>query len=156
MATKASYEPAESAQDLLPGHPSRQTKSTRKSALSLDYTWTWEILCVVIGVVLIVVLCLVLHRYNGKTAPQFGEAFDTSLTLNTVVSIIVTGARAALLLPVAECVGQLKWIWFAKDYRPLSDVSTFDKASRGILGGFGLSWRTKLRYRALRIPSNRS
>ena len=161
MSIKSSYEPVESgindAPPEVPPSPSKpKHTSTFKSVFSQDDNWTWEIVCVLLGVLLLIALCLVLWHYNGKEAPQFGDAFGTSLTLNTVVSIIVTGARAALLLPAAECVGQLKWTWFAQDYRPLNDVSTFDKASRGIFGGFGLLWRTKLRCVSVWVPSDKS
>jgi hypothetical protein len=150
MSTKSSYEPVESGTHDTPPEVARSRATpkhtfTSKSVFSLDDNWILEIVCIFLGVLLIIALCLVLWHYDGKEAPQFGDAFGTSLTLNTVVSIIVTGARVSLLLPAAECVGQLKWTWLAKKYRPLNDVSIFDKASRGIFGGFGLLWRTKLR-----------
>ena len=39
-------------------------------------------------------------------------------------------SKAALILPVSEAVGQLKWIWF-QDRSPLSNFVLFDGASRG-------------------------
>ncbi|KAJ4298082.1 hypothetical protein N0V90_005981 [Kalmusia sp. IMI 367209] len=145
MDTKTSYKPVESSpHEDQTGFSSTHAKRNHRSSFSLSDSWICEIVCVFLGAVLILALYLVLRHYDGQTAPQFGTAFGAALTLNTVAAIIVTGARTALLLPVAECVGQLKWIWFSKDYRQLSDMSIFDKASRGLSGGFGLLWRTRL------------
>ena len=118
-------------------------RSTRTSGF-FDDGWATELICVTLGTVLIIALCLVLRAYDGHRAPRFGSAFGGALTINTVVAIISASAKAALLLPVAECVSQFKWLWFTSGYRRLSEISTFDKASRGILGGLELLWRTKL------------
>lgn len=99
-----------------------------------------------LGVVIIAGLCLVLQAYDHEKMPQFGEVIGTTLTLNTVVALISISAKAALLLPVAEYVSMLKWIWFSDHYRALSDLSTFDQARRRILCGFDLSRETRLRY----------
>lgn len=107
--------------------------------------WLVEAASTALGILFVVTLVIVLHVYDGRPAPQFGSAFGSSLTLNTITAILSAVAKAALLHPVAECISQLKWIWFSKDYRQLSDMSAFDQASRGVSGGFGLLWATKLR-----------
>jgi hypothetical protein len=150
MATNTCYKPVESsAREAQPGLASTHGKRSYWSSFSPSDNWTWEIVCALLGTVLVLVLYLVLRQYDGQPAPRFGTVFGTALTLNTVVSIIVAAARAALLLPVAECVGKLKWIWFSKHHRRLSDMSTFDRASRGLLGGLELLWATRLRYGGL-------
>ncbi|KAH9896178.1 hypothetical protein F4778DRAFT_745371 [Xylariomycetidae sp. FL2044] len=111
----------------------------------LQQGWLAEIASLLLGIVLIIALAAVLRAYDGKVAPRFGAVFNSSLTLNTIVAILSTGSKAALLYPVAECISQLKWIWFSKDYRKLSHMSTFDSASRGIVGGFELAWETRLK-----------
>ncbi|OAF98604.1 uncharacterized protein CC84DRAFT_1106064, partial [Paraphaeosphaeria sporulosa] len=35
-----------------------------------------------------------------------------SLTLNTYISILLKVTSTALLLPILEALGQLKWSWF--------------------------------------------
>ena len=91
-------------------------------------------------------LVLVLHAFDGKPQPQFGSTFGAALTLNTIIAIISASAKAALLLPAAECISQYKWFWFQKDYRDMGDMETFDGASRGLWGGFELLWKSKLRF----------
>ncbi|KAI1816132.1 hypothetical protein GGS20DRAFT_539656 [Poronia punctata] len=106
--------------------------------------WLFEIASTFLGILFIIALIVVLLEYDGQPTPHFG-AFGASLTLNTVAAILSTAAKAALLYPVAECVGQLKWIWFSKGRRELSDMSVFDRASRGIYGGLELLWKTRMR-----------
>jgi len=63
------------------------------------------------------------------------------LTLNTILSKV---ASAALILPISEAIGQLKWSWFrGKTSRNALDFEIFDKASRGAWGSFLLLFRTK-------------
>jgi len=96
------------------------------------------------GILYIAALVIILRTYDGQPSPRFGTAFGSALTLNTVTSILSAAAKAALLYPVAQCMGQLKWIWFSKGRRALDDMSVFDRASRGISGGFELMWRTRV------------
>jgi hypothetical protein len=108
--------------------------------------WLLEVLCVISGVVLVVALHPVLQEHDGEEKPAFGSAFGSSLTLNTIVAIIAAAARVLLMLPVAECLSQLRWIWFARNDRQLNDFSTFDRAVRGNMwSGFELLWTTRLR-----------
>ena len=40
------------------------------------------------------------------------------------------------MIPVIECISQLKWLWFADRYKTLADFDRFDRASRGSWGSF--------------------
>jgi hypothetical protein len=63
------------------------------------------------------------------------------LTFVTVLSKI---ASAALILPISEAIGQLKWSWFhGTNSQDAFDFEIFDKASRGAWGSFLLLCRTK-------------
>lgn len=56
------------------------------------------------------------------------------LSLNTYVAIFTTIAKGCFVYIVLECMGQLKWVWFAqRDAQPLVDFEKFDDASRGAL-----------------------
>lgn len=73
----------------------------------------------------------VLLGYNQKAMPSFPKG----LTLNTIVSILATGAKSSLLCVVGTSIGQLKWIWFQGEKKhPLYDLQSFDDASRGPWG----------------------
>jgi len=63
---------------------------------------------------------------------------------STAQNVLSKIASAALILPISEAIGQLKWAWFrgAKS-KDMIDFEIFDKASRGAWGSFLLLFRTK-------------
>lgn len=101
--------------------------------------WLFEIICWLISAVLMAVILAVLAHYNGKPIPQW----NVGMTLNAFISVLSGFSRAALLLPVAEALGQLKWTWFTKKSRPMYDFELLDSASRGPWGSFVLLARSK-------------
>ena len=120
-------------------------KSTLYTKLFRDW-WLAEVLSVVVGIASIVALCRILKKYDDKPAPRANAVFGINITLNTLVSILSTLGRAALLLSVAECISQLKWTWYLDKDRPLGDLDIFDEASRGAWGGLLLLWKINIRY----------
>jgi hypothetical protein len=61
---------------------------------------------------------------------------------NTLVATFSNFFKALLMFPLAECMGQLKWIYFEKT-RPLSQIKRFDDASRGPMGATLMLWDVK-------------
>lgn len=86
-----------------------------------------------------------MNSFNNHPLPNRPYNF----TLNSYLALLAVVANAALLMPVAESIGQLKWIWFVKEERPLGDFQTFDEARRGLLGRFKLIGKFKGRHVAL-------
>ncbi|OJJ85936.1 DUF3176 domain-containing protein [Aspergillus glaucus CBS 516.65] len=98
--------------------------------LILD-TWFWEIVSITFSIACFIAICSVLLSYDQKAMPNFPKG----LTLNTIVSILATGSKSALLCMVGTSIGQLKWIWFqGRKKRPVYDLQSFDDASRGPWG----------------------
>lgn len=146
MKSTTAYAPVETVREDKESSTSKSDKRNCSLASRLGDGWILEIACAITGSILIVTLCVVLRVYDGQPAPKFGAVFGGSLTLNTIVSIISGAAKILLVLPVAECVDQLMWIWFTRDQRKLSDLATFDRAARGgIWGGLELLWMTKMK-----------
>ncbi|KAI1324009.1 hypothetical protein F5Y16DRAFT_382150 [Xylariaceae sp. FL0255] len=92
---------------------------------------TLEIVSVVVSAVTFAILVFVLSFNNGKEIFSFYR-----LTLNTIVSILATISKAALLLAVDELLSRWKWILFTDESRPLIDFERIDAASRGPGGSF--------------------
>jgi len=66
------------------------------------------------------------------------------MSLNTIVAIYATLLKTAILLVVAQGLGQLKWSWFATGKpKPLQDFVKYDDASRGPIGSLALLWRLR-------------
>ncbi len=54
--------------------------------------------------------------------------------LNATIAIFSTATKATLLLAVAACISQWKWLHFKGKRRPVRDFDVYDEASRGSLG----------------------
>jgi hypothetical protein len=99
---------------------------------------SWLISAICMGAIIAVLV--VLRDQPASKWPFGGIGF----TLNAFVSVLSRIAGAALLLPVAEALGQLKWSWFIKgDSKKMWDFEMFDNASRGPWGAFLLLIHTK-------------
>lgn len=81
----------------------------------------------------------VLIYYQDKKLPNWPGV----LTLNAFIAILSKISGAALVLPVSEALGQLKWSWFQGDSKKMWDFEIFDNASRGPWGSILLLIRTK-------------
>jgi hypothetical protein len=110
----------------------------------LEDWWLGELVAMLSSCALVVALCVVLKKYDGQQVPSFGTWFDSGITLGTLVALLTTLAVAMALSTVQECISQLKWLWYSGASRPLEDVETYDRASRGLLGSVQLVW--KLRF----------
>jgi hypothetical protein len=69
--------------------------------------------------------------------------FPYGLTLNAIISLLATAFKSALIFVVAECIGQLKWLWFYGSDRKkkLDDMQLFDDASRSPMGSMSVICR---------------
>jgi len=123
-----------------------RSRPTSVYAIYVQNWWLVELLSILLGIAAIVALCLVLRKYDGKPVPRTNTVFGVNITLNTLVSILSTISRAALLLSVSECISQLKWSWYLHRQRPLGDLDIFDGASRGAWGGLQLLWKVNIRF----------
>lgn len=117
-----------------PDQPDKKAggKFDHNSQLTLRI-WFLETLSILLalGCLIAIVVVLIVHQNNPlPSRPKL-------LSINSLISVFTTFFKAALIMPVAEGLGQLKWTWFTKPHK-LSDVSLFDGASRGPWGSFCL------------------
>jgi len=80
---------------------------------------------------LAIIVLLALRR--DKPLPDW----PSLLNINSLVAIFSAVVKVALLFPIAECISELKWVWFAKP-QPVSDFDRFDSAIRGPWGALKL------------------
>jgi hypothetical protein len=99
-------------------------------------SWLFSAICM--GAVIGVLIYL-----RNDSLSKWTLAEKTHLTLNTYISILSKMAGAALILPVSEALGQLKWSWFLEHSKQMWDFEIFDNASRGPWGSMLLLLRTK-------------
>lgn len=97
--------------------------------------WLLEILSWCLSALCLAAFIAILVYVQNKPSPSW----PLSQTLNTLSRV----ASAALILPVSEALGQLKWNWFQKESKTMWDFEIFDNASRGPWGSAFLLVRTK-------------
>lgn len=101
--------------------------------------WWWELFSWVISFCCTAAIIVVLLIYNDKKQPQY---IIPGITMNAYIAVFAAISKAALILPVSEAIGQLKWTWFQNESR-LSNFFVFDAASRGPWGALMLLGRTR-------------
>lgn len=109
------------------------SKSQQRNCLSAWWSttrWTREIAAMVASLLFEIAAIVVLAYMDGK-ALFFWDFF---ISLNAMIAIITTAARASLLIPVASCISQWKWVHFKTNTRQLREMDVYDEASRGSLG----------------------
>lgn len=79
---------------------------------------------------------MVLSKFDQQSVPDW----PLKVTLNTMLSFLVTLAKAAFMFPVSIAISRAQWSWFLQE-RPLYDFHVFDQASRGTWGSLVLLWR---------------
>jgi hypothetical protein len=105
--------------------------------------WLLELVSWLFSAVCMAAVVGVLVGLQDKPLSKWWLAEKTGLTLNTYISILSKMAGAALILPVSEALGQLKWSWFLEHSKQMWDFEIFDNASRGPWGSLLLLIRTK-------------
>lgn len=113
--------------------PSRASSRPVHTRHVLRY-WLLEIVTVVTAVLLLGAVIGLLAYYDGKYMPKW--PYDLNLT--SVIALLTTFLRSAIVAAVAEIIGQIKWTWFTERRRPLHHLQDFDAASRSVLGSLRL------------------
>ncbi|KAF2495221.1 hypothetical protein BU16DRAFT_561511 [Lophium mytilinum] len=134
----------EEADSTLEGGPPRliRAKTTVLNRVLMDWWW-WELFSWLVAFFATAAIVVVLLLRSEQPLPHW----PLGLTINAYIAILAALAKAALILPVSEAIGQLKWVWF-KNESKLMDFFTFDSASRGPWGSLMLIWTTKCRHLA--------
>ncbi|KAH8651553.1 hypothetical protein BGZ60DRAFT_569190 [Tricladium varicosporioides] len=92
-------------------------------------SWSLEIVSCAFTCVLFAGIIVILRAYDHRPLPQM----PFKISMNSLLSILVTIQKAMIGFVAAQGIGQLKWQWFGMPRR-LQDMSTFDGASRGPTG----------------------
>jgi len=102
-------------------------------------SWTAEILWSATSLACLGAIVGVLKVYDGRGLADWPLA----ISLNALVAFLEALCRVALVVPLMEGMAQLRWNWFARGERPLSDFSVIDDATRGPVGSARLLAKRK-------------
>ncbi|KAF1830927.1 hypothetical protein BDW02DRAFT_601250 [Decorospora gaudefroyi] len=122
-------------------HPLLRASTTFYDRVVTDWWW-WELLSWTVSFGCVAAIVVVLWFYDGKKQAEY---LLTGITLNAYVAVFAAVSKAALILPVSEAIGQLKWIWF-RDEAALWDFQLYDAASRGPWGAAMLLIKTRCKH----------
>jgi len=75
-------------------------------------------------------------------------------TINSLIQFITSVAKFAFMVPIVSALGQLKWLWFKNDSRPLTDFQLHDDAGSGGLGTLKFSLNLRMLFKSLVIASH--
>lgn len=89
--------------------------------------WQWELASCVASVSCLITMLILLLVYRNRAVPEL----SMGLTINAIISVLITAAKVAMLSAVAGAMGQIKWKWFRQNWGPLRNLDLFDEASRG-------------------------
>lgn len=106
--------------------------------------WKWELASVLLTIGLLAAIVAIMLHFENRTLADW----PLGISLNTLIALLATIMRAAMLVAVAEVIGQLKWTWFSTG-RPLNHLQVFDRASRGVWGSLQLLFVAPLSLFAL-------
>jgi hypothetical protein len=121
--------------------PAPKPKSQRRTAIDRikELGWWWELGAVLVSFICMALIVTILFIMDGKPLRDW----KLPIQPNSLVAIFSTVAKSALLVPVAESVGQLKWDHFHDRPRTVRHMQTFDEASRGPWGALTLLYRMR-------------
>jgi hypothetical protein len=114
-----------------------QTRMPRAppASRSAHFGWWWETASVILSIACTAGIVGLLAHVDDKPLTHW-KITGKKPTPNVLVAILSTVAKSALLFPLAECLGQLKWTYFEKRARPVNHLQVFDGATRGPWGSF--------------------
>ena len=111
----------------------------RQWCLSIGSDWWFiEFVCAILSLICLLATLWILRWQHNRPLPEW----EYGITLNAVVSALVTLAKSLMAATVATCLGQLKWTQFYQQSgAPLAELENVDQASRGAWGSLKLlSW----------------
>ncbi|KAK5099999.1 hypothetical protein LTS08_005714 [Lithohypha guttulata] len=91
--------------------------------------WLWEGLSFSVALACFAAIIGLLISLREHKTPNW----PSGLSVNAVLSVLVTVMKGAMGICITECLSQIKWTWFKRE-RKLIDLAIIDDASRGAWG----------------------
>lgn len=105
-------------------------KNSCQTTQYLEWWWWWEIGVALLSISCIAAIVGILVHIDNMTIEQW----DFMIAPNSLIAIMTTVSKTAMMVPVASCIGQVKWDYFWQTSHPYKDLEMFDSASRGPWG----------------------
>jgi len=119
-------------------HPRPRARWNRDLCIG-PRSWGLETASILFSLSCFVAMVVVLAKINGRLLSSWG----LPVSPNAVISILSTASKATLILPIAECISQLKWLHLGKRGYNLEQLEAYDGASRGSWGSVKFFWSAR-------------
>ncbi|KAH7066808.1 hypothetical protein BKA63DRAFT_128162 [Paraphoma chrysanthemicola] len=103
--------------------------------------WWWELGSVFLSLTCFIAIVVTLLIIQDKAL----SSWHSAIAPNALISTLATVSKASLMLAVAACISQIKWLYLRNSTRSLHDIQVFDDASRGPLGALELITRLNIK-----------
>ncbi|KAI5843312.1 hypothetical protein DFP73DRAFT_585337 [Morchella snyderi] len=134
--------------DLRPRKPPKPPHSN--TALPRRFPWrdlALQLLALGVSALALGMAAFVVWVFDDNPAQTFHtdivSGWSTAITLNAVLAWLAAVAKLALMWPLAECIGQMRWVLFAERPRKLADFDSIGGAGRDVFGA--VRWILKFR-----------
>jgi hypothetical protein len=97
---------------------------------AVQWWWWWDIAAAVLCLTSMFMVIFVLVAMNNKPLDDWPLAIQP----NSMIAVLTTIGKAAMLVPIASAISQLKWLHYRHEARPLNHLQIYDDASRGPWG----------------------
>ncbi|KAM7213797.1 Protein of unknown function (DUF3176) domain containing protein, partial [Rhypophila decipiens] len=101
--------------------------------------WWWELGAMVVSINSMIAVVVILLKIDNLAL----SSWTFPIQANSLVSVFMTASKTALLVPIAECISQAKWVQFSRRPQKLSKFQEYDDASRGPWGAATLLLGTR-------------
>ncbi|KAI5926300.1 hypothetical protein F4810DRAFT_589840 [Camillea tinctor] len=119
----------------------RKRRKIKSRKASSSWWWWWEIGGSLLSIIGLSLVIPVLKMVDNKPI----ESWPYTISPNSMISVLTTVTRTAMMVPIASCFSQLKWDHFQYRSNPLDHLQLYDDASRGPWGSFLLIFTGRLR-----------
>ena len=92
----------------------------------------YVVACLSLGCIVAIVIVLAVMHHRSLSE------WSLPISPNALISVFTTISKSAMLLTMAEGMGQLKWVYFQRKAQKLRDFEHYDNASRGPWGSLKL------------------
>ncbi|KAF2628866.1 hypothetical protein BU25DRAFT_390852 [Macroventuria anomochaeta] len=105
---------------------------------AVPFGWWWEFGAIVLALLSTSAIIALVTMIDNQPISSWSLFIQPA----SLVAILSTIAKSALLLPIAVCLSQLKWNHFERP-ADLAHMQLFDDASRGPWGSLVFLWKTR-------------
>lgn len=114
-----------------------QTPGQGRAMKAFHWWWWWEIAAAILS---ITSMCLIIAVLSNVRDTKLAD-WPYEIQPSSVISVLTTISKTAMMVPIASCISQLKWRHMQLRPRPLNHLQVFDDASRGPWGSAVMAWK---------------